>query len=537
MDVAENTLTSEEMDCPQVKVGTVIGARGIIVQEIMRRSGCRIVVNQEGFPDGSPRKVVFTGLPAQIETAKMLVAAVIQDGPSALQTASVGGSDDIALQISEMDCPPEKVGIVIGSRGIIIQDIMRKSGCKVVVNQDVPAGSPCVVQITGKAYQVVEAKRLVTAVIENGPLALSNMDQGSASGADLDMMTEEMECPADKVGIVIGAKGVIVNEIMRRSGTKVVINQDVPAGLPNVVIITGPRYRIATAKTLVNSVISGGPGALQMSPLGGGGGRPTVHEFPIIQAQVGKLIGPGGSTIKGIQQSCGVRINVEVIPDSDQRIVRVSGDPERVLNAVQVVWQLLQQPNMQSQGGARGGRGAWGGDASGVPPHMQGGWGGQQAASQGWNRGNNGGGSGGYQGASAAAPQGAAPVGVQYLGADGKAGQLMPAAVLGAGYHHQVALIHHTFFDTLCGGATAPNINLIRQKSGARVSIDEAMDRDRVHVKLDIVGFYANVNLAAQMIQEVLVYGTGRLIAMDDAKPVMGEVATGGYPATEQRMF
>jgi rRNA processing protein Krr1/Pno1 len=497
---------TEEMDCPQAKVGTVIGARGIIVQEIMRRSGCKIVVNQDGFPDGAPRKVVLTGHAAQILIAKQLVSAVIAEGPSAIQTVGVGdGSDGAALQISEMDCPPDKVGIVIGSRGVIIQDIMRKSGCKIVVNQHVPAGSPCVVQITGKAFQITEAKRLVTAVIENGPLALNGLDATNASGADLDVGTEEMECPADKVGIVIGAKGVIVNEIMRRSGTKVVINQEVPAGEPNVVVITGPKYRIATAKNLIASVITGGPNALQMSPMGGGGGRPTVHEFPIVQAQVGKLIGPGGSTIKEIQQNCGVRINVEVIPDSDQRIVRVSGDPERVLNAVQVVWQLLQQTNMRPQGGQQGGQRAWGGDSRGVPPHMQG-WGGQQqGAPGGWNRGNNTG-AGGYQGAAPAPAQGvAAPAGVQYLGADGKAGQLMPTAVMGGGYHHQVALIHHTFFDILCGGATAPNIYLIRQKSGARVSIDEAMDRDRVHVKLDIMGYYANVSLAAQMIQEVII--------------------------------
>lgn len=155
----------------------------------------------------------------------------------------------------------------------------------------------------------------------------------------------------------------------------------------------------------------------------------------------------------------------------------------------------------------------------------------------GWNRGNN---ASGYQGAAPAAAQGAAPAGVQYLGADGKAGQLMPATVMGGGYHHQVALIHHTYFDTLCGGTTAPNIYLIRQKSGARVSTDDAMERDRVHVKLDIVGYYANVSLAAQMIQEVLVYGTGRLESMEDAKPAMVDAGAGGYPAggqQGQRMF
>jgi rRNA processing protein Krr1/Pno1 len=526
----------------------------MIIQEIMRRSGCKIVINQNNFPDGAPRKVVITGSSSQIPIAKSLVEAVINEGPGAIQEKLGEEGFDVdssALVLSEMECPSEKVGIVIGSRGVIIQEIMRRSGCKIVVNQRVPDGAPSIVQITGKQHQIDNAKRLINSVIQNGPLALNGpSDVGTNISLDVDIVTEQVDCPAEKVGIVIGAKGVIINEIMRRSGTKIVINQDVPKGSPNIVVITGPRYRISAAKGLIANVISGGPSALYMSSMTGHSVRPTVHEFPIVQAQAGKLIGPGGSTIKEIQQLCGVRINVEAIPDSNERIVRVSGDPERVLTAVQVVWQLLNHSPQAAfaiirgmgAGAAGPSRGGWAGDnrmqgggqMGAMPMHGGAGWGPAPGQPQAWGRTQNPG-PGVYSnmGASPIATPVVAAPGVQYLGADGKAGQLMPVTAMGGGYHHQIAWIHHTWFDALSGGANAPNLALIRTKSGARLSVDESIDADRLQVKIDIVGFFQNVSLAAQMIQEVLVFGTGRLEAMEDAKVGPGSSSAGGVMAPQ----
>ena len=52
-------LTNEEIECPHAKVGTVIGAKGIIIQEVMRRTRTKIVVIQDGVPDGAPRKILI----------------------------------------------------------------------------------------------------------------------------------------------------------------------------------------------------------------------------------------------------------------------------------------------------------------------------------------------------------------------------------------------------------------------------------------------------------------------------------------------
>jgi hypothetical protein len=50
----------ELIDCPQDKVGSLIGTRGAVIQDMQTRCGCKIYIDQN-FPDGVPRKVILTG--------------------------------------------------------------------------------------------------------------------------------------------------------------------------------------------------------------------------------------------------------------------------------------------------------------------------------------------------------------------------------------------------------------------------------------------------------------------------------------------
>jgi hypothetical protein len=75
-------------DCPQPRVGLVIGAKGSIISEIMKRTGCKMSINQD-FPDGVPRKVIYTGTSDQISAAKVLVTVIIEEGPNAILSAEV----------------------------------------------------------------------------------------------------------------------------------------------------------------------------------------------------------------------------------------------------------------------------------------------------------------------------------------------------------------------------------------------------------------------------------------------------------------
>jgi KH domain len=49
---------------------------------------------------------------------------------------------------------PEKVGLIIGTKGSMIMEIMKKSGAKVVINQDFPKGQPHKIVYSGMSPHV-----------------------------------------------------------------------------------------------------------------------------------------------------------------------------------------------------------------------------------------------------------------------------------------------------------------------------------------------------------------------------------------------
>ena len=76
------------VECPQTRVGIVIGTKGSVIMEMMKKTSCKIVINQE-FPDGVAREIIFTGTKEQIEAAKVLVHAVIVHGPIILSNVEL----------------------------------------------------------------------------------------------------------------------------------------------------------------------------------------------------------------------------------------------------------------------------------------------------------------------------------------------------------------------------------------------------------------------------------------------------------------
>lgn len=174
------------MDCPAASVGAIIGKKGANVHEIMKRSSCKIVIDQSDQRDGAPKRVNLTGPPDKLAIAMALVSLIIKDGANAL----FGGTDTddsglpraIPLQ-SESRCPKSKVGEVIGQRGVTIAEIMRRTGCRIHIIQEPPADGNILereVIYNGSVEQMNEAKVLVQSIINEGASILG-MIAGSSS--------------------------------------------------------------------------------------------------------------------------------------------------------------------------------------------------------------------------------------------------------------------------------------------------------------------------------------------------------------------
>lgn len=185
------------------------------------------------------------------------------DGSQGSRMMMGSGQSTLAVTISKKDgeeiieVPHNKVGNIIGSKGAVIQDMQVRSGAKIFVNQDFPAGVNRQVVITGTYSQVKNASDLVKKVVEQGPTAIhANMLAGGP------MVSTTMECPQQLVGRVIGSSGATIKDILARSGARIQINQDFPDGVPRQITISGTQTAVSNATSLITHVMDNGPMSL-----------------------------------------------------------------------------------------------------------------------------------------------------------------------------------------------------------------------------------------------------------------------------------
>lgn len=232
---------------------------------------------------------------------------------------------------------------------------MKRTSTQVSIDQNTPEGHPAIVHINGRSEKIEEVKILIALVIKDGPSAILTTSSGSGEGGEV--LAESMDIAKEKVGPTIGAKGVVIQDIMRRSGCKIIIEQETT---PCKVVFTGTRAQIDAAVNLVQLVVANGASALQMVPKNAGMitgsfgnlasiglgvpiGSTITHEIPIVQSQVGKLLGPQGTIIKEFQSKTGVKAKVDVVNSgTDERVIRLVGEVGKVRTAAHLAIDLIE---------------------------------------------------------------------------------------------------------------------------------------------------------------------------------------------------
>lgn len=127
------------------------------------------------------------------------------------------------------------------------------------------------------------------------------------------------------------------------------------------------RARELASKMVPPSANSAGNGG----SLGGGGGGPprpglganSYEEIMVPGSKVGLIIGKGGETIKQLQERTGAKmVVVQEGPGQEmEKPLRISGDPQKVEHAKQLVFELIQDKG-ESHSNNRGGGGGGGGN-------------------------------------------------------------------------------------------------------------------------------------------------------------------------------
>lgn len=227
---------------PSNVIGKVIGRGGEMIRELQNRSRGKIQVDHSGGGnDENYRQIIATGTPESVvkaeEMINFLCANPALDGVQALQmlireklnagaewgsgppypnlpnngrdmtadggisdgiygggggygqvAAGYGGYDDQqvaygvhgaqqygssgdgigGIETEVVPCAKMHMGRVIGQKGVTINDLQKRSGCDIQINQQVPVGMDCQISIKGSRQGIDSAKQMIHEIIELG---------------------------------------------------------------------------------------------------------------------------------------------------------------------------------------------------------------------------------------------------------------------------------------------------------------------------------------------------------------------------------
>ena len=339
-------------------------------------------------------------------------SSTTEDGKKKLAKGNDGGG---ATETVTITIPSELAGAVIGRSGTVIRATREASGASVhVAKEEISAGLR-EVTLSGTPGQIAAAKALVTTQVEAKKASNAANPPGPGGGMGggprgPGTMTTVMQVESGKIGGLIGKRGAVINDIRKRSGCRINVQDSRPGqhGPTRDVTITGALPQIQIAQQMIaqklQEVMStggpgmGGPGGMGGPRMGGGGyggghmnnmhqqwghggpgGPPPMggHRWPgppmgpvtttqvsVPDDHVGRLIGRGGETINRIRQQSGCRIDIAKNDGSNTtglRIVTLSGDQSAIMRAQDMLRQKLAEAQQQAAGGGGGGYGGGGG--------------------------------------------------------------------------------------------------------------------------------------------------------------------------------
>ena len=185
---------------------------------------------------------------------------------------------------------------------------------------------------------------------ENSETTADRVASSSASRDDDHLSprcsTETVECPPGFVGRVIGKGGETIKGLQAQSGAHITVDQNFPDGAPRVIGISGPPGCVAIAKRLVEELLRGGG-----ARLGGGVGPGQAQQsVRCPKEMVGRVIGRGGETVKGLQAATGARIQID--QSASPCVVTITGNPRCVDAAARAVADVVRGGSTAAYGAA-----------------------------------------------------------------------------------------------------------------------------------------------------------------------------------------
>ena len=209
--------------------------------------------------------------------------------------------------------------------------------------------------VSDPEHSETTADRVASSSVSRDEISISSEKGGSADRLEKKddhsspgdrRSTETLECPPGFVGRVIGKGGETIKGLQAQSGAHITVDQNFPEGAPRVIGISGPPGCVAIAKRLVEELLRGGG-----ARLGGGVGPGQAQQsVRCPKEMVGRVIGRGGETVKGLQAATGARIQID--QSASPCVVTITGNPRCVDAAARAVADVVRGGSTAAYGAA-----------------------------------------------------------------------------------------------------------------------------------------------------------------------------------------
>eukprot|EP00878_Enallax_costatus_P002253 GHUV01002426.1.p1 GENE.GHUV01002426.1~~GHUV01002426.1.p1 ORF type:complete len:574 (+),score=218.02 GHUV01002426.1:84-1805(+) len=239
------------------------------------------------------------------------------------------------------------VGKLIGKGGTTIQQLQGTTATNVQIDQEGTDLGPDVKRVTirGRADNVAKCKDAIKQMLEEAVAP-----QGETE--------EKVTCPPGIVGRVIGRGGETIRSLQQGSGAHILVDQNYPEGQDRMVVIKGRPDCVIRAKAMVEELIKGEPGSASQIISKHGVGVTLTVQCP--KGIVGRIIGKGGETIKGLQRK--YHVSIQIDQGGDPMNVTITGPKQTAEYCKQEIQSLIADPGPPFGGpGPRGGGGGPGG--------------------------------------------------------------------------------------------------------------------------------------------------------------------------------
>ncbi|KAI5063977.1 hypothetical protein GOP47_0020647 [Adiantum capillus-veneris] len=295
--------------------GSVIGKGGATICELQAQSGAKIQLsrNHEYFPGTTDRVVLLSGTMDQIMAAFKLILSKIHGEAEDLESKA----NQIKLVFPHVFC-----GAIIGKGGATIRTFMENSGAAIKLSSPEQAGpgfQDRIVSVAGGFDEQLHAVSLITNKISEDATYL----QYASGSLHTGMAQQGMQ------------QGMLQGPFTSAPALAPYSYGPIPYNDYHTKGVMGPYMVMHNAPFHM---------PLPLYPTN------TPNTFIVIAVPdecIGAILGRGGKTILDIQQSSGVHIRIsergDFVPGTTHRKVTISGSPECIYAAQQIIMQKISQ--------------------------------------------------------------------------------------------------------------------------------------------------------------------------------------------------